>query len=177
MEAQADLYRELPGVDELLREPEIIALAAQHGHAATSNACRIVLGHLREEIAGGHLDTDSLRLALSGIPAAIKSELDRALAHSLKPVINATGVVLHTNLGRAPIATSAIEHIREIVGSYSNLEFDLESGERGKRDMHVDRLFQKLLSDDLAGQGPAARARTPAPPQSLELEGTGVPDR
>ena len=64
-------------------------------------------------------------------------------------LINATGVILHTNLGRAPLSDAAIEHIRETSGSYSNLEYDLSSGERGKRDVHVDRLFRKLLSSDL----------------------------
>ena len=62
-------------------------------------------------------------------------------------VINATGVILHTNLGRAPLAEAALQHVRETAGRYSNLEFNVETGERGKRDVHVDRLFQKLLSD------------------------------
>jgi len=62
-------------------------------------------------------------------------------------VINATGVILHTNLGRAPLAPAALDRIRETASQYSNLEFNLESGERGKRDIHVDRLFRKLLAD------------------------------
>jgi L-seryl-tRNA(Ser) seleniumtransferase len=62
-------------------------------------------------------------------------------------VINATGVILHTNLGRAPLAATALQHIRETAGTYSNLELDLASGERGKRDVHVDRLFRRLLPD------------------------------
>ena len=62
-------------------------------------------------------------------------------------VINATGVILHTNLGRAPLAAAAFDHIRETALAYSNLEFDLETGERGQRDIHVDRLFQKLFEE------------------------------
>ena len=62
---------------------------------------------------------------------------------SLRPVINATGVILHTNLGRAPLAESAIKRIAEVVGGYSNLEFDIAAGERGKRDVHVERLFSR----------------------------------
>ena len=69
------------------------------------------------EIAAGHLDEDKLRLALTGIHAAIRNELSRSLKYSLRPVINATGVILHTNLGRAPLAASAIEHIRETATS------------------------------------------------------------
>src|SRR5207248_3072263 len=77
------------------------------------------------------------------------------------------------NLGRAPLAPSAIEHIRATATGYSNLEFDLESGERGKRDVHVDRLFRKLLSGNEADS--TGRARTPAAPQYRQSGGTGVP--
>ena len=146
----AALYRELPGIDELLRDPQLSSLIAEEGQA-TTDACRVVLARLREEIAAGHLDETNLRLALAGIYDAITNELSRSLKYSLRPLINATGVVLHTNLGRAPLAPSAIEHIRETATSYSNLEFDLESGDRGKRDVHVDRLFRKLLSAEAAG--------------------------
>jgi L-seryl-tRNA(Ser) seleniumtransferase len=81
----------------------------------------------------------------------VQSQLRLALQYSLRAVINATGVILHTNLGRAPLGEAAIEHIRETAESYSNLEFDLSAGERGKRDAHVDRLFQRLLSEARAG--------------------------
>src|SRR5260221_6775409 len=67
---------------------------------------------------------------------------------SLKPVINATGVILHTNLGRAPLAEAAIKRISEVAGRYSNLEFDVTAGERGKRDVHVERLFSRLLNQE-----------------------------
>lgn len=158
MKAQAELFRELPAIDELLRQPEIAALIAEEGQTATTDACRAVLTRLRSEIAAGRLDTHKLSIALSGIHAAIKKELLQSLAYSLQPVINATGVILHTNLGRAPLGLSAIEHIRETAGVYSNLEFDRESGERGKRDVHVDRLFRKLLSEEVSGTGGPATA-------------------
>jgi L-seryl-tRNA(Ser) seleniumtransferase len=171
----AELYRELPSIDELLRDPEVAALIMEEGQSATSDACRMVLARLREEIAAGHLDEAKLRLALAGICGAIRNELSRSLKYSLRLVINATGVILHTNLGRAPLASSAIEHIRETATGYSNLEFDLESGERGKRDVHVDRLFRKLLTGDEPDS--AGRARTPAAQQSRQSGGTGVPAR
>jgi L-seryl-tRNA(Ser) seleniumtransferase len=147
MKAQTELYRELRSVDELLHDPEITALVEEEGQTAVADACRAVLENLRCEINAGHLDAAKLALALSEMPQAIRSELRRALRHSLRPVINATGVVLHTNLGRAPLGETALEHIREVAGTYSNLEFDLAAGERGKRDVHVERLFQKLLAE------------------------------
>lgn len=159
MKTSLDLYRELPSVDELLRSGVIAELVAQEGQAAVVDACRAVVSRLRSEISAGYLDSTKLKLALSEVPAAVRLELTRALGYSLRPVINATGVILHTNLGRAPMAQSAFEHIRETAGAYSNLEFDLEAGERGKRDVHVDRLFRKLLSEESAELRSAGQPR------------------
>src|SRR5438046_887934 len=158
-----DLYRKLPSVDELLRTPAMADLISREGPAAVTESARAVLSRLREEIGTALVDDESLDLALSGIPSAIERELQQALRYSLRNVINATGVILHTNLGRAPVTHAAIDHIREIATTYSNLEFDLETGERGKRDIHVDRLFQKLLSEKTAELRSAGRAGTPVP--------------
>jgi L-seryl-tRNA(Ser) seleniumtransferase len=166
--SKADLYRQLPSVDELVRGAELAALIAQEGQAAVTDAARAVLARLRSEIAAGQLDGEHLNLALSGFRDAVERELGAALAYSLRPVINATGVILHTNLGRAPLAASALDHMRETATSYSNLEFDLTAGERGRRDVHVDRLFRKLLnvrSEDArvgAGLSPAQAERSSA---------------
>jgi L-seryl-tRNA(Ser) seleniumtransferase len=144
---KSELYRELPSVDELLRTPGVAALAAEQGTAAVTDAARAVLARLRNEIASGLLDAAALQLALGGLCGAIEGRLRQDLGPSLRVVINATGVILHTNLGRAPLAKAAIEHIRETAGRYSNLEYDVEAGARGKRDVHVERLFRALLSD------------------------------
>jgi L-seryl-tRNA(Ser) seleniumtransferase len=144
---KSDLFRSLPSVDELLRTPAISALAEAQGVSAVTDAVRAVTARLREEISSGLLDATSLQIALDGQPVAIETQLRKSLSHSLRPVINATGVILHTNLGRAPLAPAALELIRETASQYSNLEFNLEAGDRGKRDVHVDRLFRKLLAD------------------------------
>jgi len=159
LQANADLYRKLPSVDELQRSQQLAALAAREGQAAVTDAARTVLASLRDEIAAGRLDANGVDLALSGLEDAVARQLRQALKHSLQSVINATGVILHTNLGRAPLAPSALARLREIAGSYSNLEFDAETGERGKRDVHVDRLFRKLLD---AHVGTAAHDRVDA---------------
>jgi L-seryl-tRNA(Ser) seleniumtransferase len=144
--ANPALFRELPSVDELVRVPAVAELAASCGGNAVTDAARAVLARLRQEIASGLVDEAGLRLALSGIAAAIEEQVRREVRYSLRPVINATGVILHTNLGRAPLAEGALEHIRETAGRYSNLEFDVEAGERGKRDVHVERLLRRVLS-------------------------------
>ena len=141
------LFRKLPSIDELLRQPKIQELASCDGHVALADAIRVVLNRLRQEIAAGRLDEKSLDLALGGLPTAIERQLRHALSYSLRAVINATGVILHTNLGRAPLAATALDHIAQTAFTYSNLEYDLETGERGKRDVHVDRLFKKLFDE------------------------------
>ena len=146
--AKSELFRELPSVDELLRTGAIASLSAVHGATAVVDAARAVLSRVRNEISSGTLDHRGLQLALGGLPNAIETQLRQSLAYSLRPVINATGVILHTNLGRAPLAATALDHIRETSSGYSNLEFEVEAGERGKRDVHVDRLFRKALGDD-----------------------------
>jgi L-seryl-tRNA(Ser) seleniumtransferase len=143
----AQLFRKLPSVDELLRRAGVAHLVHSDGHAATLDASRVVLERLRAEISTGRIDEQQLELAVGGLAAAVERELRLSLQMSLRPVINATGVVLHTNLGRAPLAAPALEHARQVATSYSNLEFNLENGERGKRDIHVDRLFARLLGE------------------------------
>jgi L-seryl-tRNA(Ser) seleniumtransferase len=160
--AKSELFRKLPAVDELLRSPGVVALADTHGPAAAADAVRMVLGRLREEISSGLLEERALDLALSGANGAVEQQLRRALGYSLRAVINATGVILHTNLGRAPLAEAALDHIRKTSATYSNLEFELDAGERGERDVHVDRLLRRLLGD---GVDPAASA-------GLRLAGT-----
>jgi L-seryl-tRNA(Ser) seleniumtransferase len=147
--ASSELFRKLPSVDDVVRVSAVRALAASYGHDSAADAARAVLSRLRQEITSGLLDANALELALSGLAGAVENQLRQALGYSLRPVINATGVILHTNLGRAPLSDAAIEHIRETAASYSNLEFDLAAGARGKRDAHVDRLFQRLLDEEM----------------------------
>jgi L-seryl-tRNA(Ser) seleniumtransferase len=166
LQANADLYRRLPSVDELLRSPELAALVSTEGQIPVTDAVRTVLASLREEIAAGRLDEKGVNLALSGLDDAVAREVRQALKYSLRTVINATGVILHTNLGRAPLPASVLEHIRHIAAGYSNLEFDLETGNRGKRDVHVDRLFRKLLDEHVGASVDASvlvRVAEPGP--------------
>ncbi len=147
--SKSELYRLLPSVDELLHGPEFAPLLEREGQAALADAVRSVLAQLREEISSGALGSaKAVETAVAGLPEAIARQLHKAMEFSLKPVINATGVILHTNLGRAPLAEAALTRISEVAGRYSNLEFDIAAGERGKRDVHVERLFSKLLNQD-----------------------------
>src|ERR1039457_6780340 len=155
------MFQKLPSTDELLRQPNMQALVEREGHSAVAESIRVVLANLRQEIASGRiadgqiagtqLNEKSLDLALGGLSAAVERQLRQSRSYSLRPLVNATGVILHTNLGRAPLAPSALDHARATASAYSNLEFDLSTGERGKRDVHVYRLFRSLLTADRAG--------------------------
>jgi L-seryl-tRNA(Ser) seleniumtransferase len=142
----SQLFRLLPSVDELLRNEQMQMIVERFGHRATVEAARLLSADLRAQLTAGALNESELATAVTQLPTAIEQRLQSALSYSLRPVINATGVILHTNLGRAPIADVALQHVSEISRGYSNVEFDLAAGERGKRDVHVSRLFAKLLS-------------------------------
>ena len=170
--ALSELFRKLPSVNEVMAASAVGELAASYRRDSTVDAVRDVLARLRQEITSELLDEHALELALSGLPGAVEKQLRQALSYSLRSLINATGVILHTNLGRAPLSDAAIEHIRETAASYCNLEFELDTGERGKRDVHVDRLFRKLLSEEaeLRSAGPFGSAQG-------KLAGVPVPTR
>jgi L-seryl-tRNA(Ser) seleniumtransferase len=147
--SKSDLYRLLPSVDELLKSADLTELLAREGQPAVTESVRTVLANVREEITSGTISSQqAVELAVSHLPRAVEKHLHSAMEFSLKPVINATGVVLHTNLGRAPLAESAIRRISEVAGRYTNLEFDVAAGERGKRDVHTERLFSRLLNQE-----------------------------
>jgi len=148
-ESKAALYRLLPSVDELLHHRDLEDLLRSETQPVITEAARVVLSQLREEIGAGRLkDEKHLYLALTGLAPAVVRQVQTAMEFSLKPVINATGVILHTNLGRAPLAQSALRRIAQVAGGYSNLEFDIAGGERGRRDKHVERLFSRLLNQE-----------------------------
>jgi L-seryl-tRNA(Ser) seleniumtransferase len=139
------LLRQIPAVDELLGREALRALEQRVGHRQVVDATRQVIQSLRARLSSGTLASVNIEMLESEIVSAAQS----AAEFSLRPVINATGVILHTNLGRAPLAPQAVEHMVEIATRYSNLEYDLKQGERGKRDEHTDRLFASLLGAEM----------------------------
>ncbi len=140
------LFRLLPSVDELLRNEQMQTIIERFGHGATVETARVLSADLRAQIAAGAIDESQIKEAIRQLPKAIEAHLQAGLSYSLRPLINATGVILHTNLGRAPLSEAALQHVVEVSRGYSNLEFDFATGERGKRDVHVSRLFARLLN-------------------------------
>jgi L-seryl-tRNA(Ser) seleniumtransferase len=135
------LLRQIPAVNEVLNRAALRELEGSMGRRLVVDCTRRVLQRLRDRIVAGGLSS----VSLAALEQEIVSEAEAAAQFSLRPVINASGVILHTNLGRAPLAREAVEHLAEVSIRYSNLEYDLEAGERGKRDVHTERLFCQLL--------------------------------
>ncbi|MBL8980361.1 MAG: L-seryl-tRNA(Sec) selenium transferase [Gemmatimonadetes bacterium] len=137
-----DRRRELPSVDRLLREPAIAVLLDTAPRNAVVTAVREALESARSNRAGPPADWAE----------AVRERLGELTTRSLRPVINATGVVLHTNLGRAPLAAAALDAITAVGGGYSTLEYDLATGSRGHRADHCRGLLAELTgaADGLA---------------------------
>src|SRR5215472_1003773 len=139
---QADLLRQIPSVDELLSQPRLAALASRVDRALLVEATRAALADLRARISGE--PHQALSLLPSNVESVVAEMVERLLARSLWPVINATGVILHTNLGRAPLPTAVSDELRRSALQFNNLEYDLETGARGKRDVHTAELLRRL---------------------------------
>jgi L-seryl-tRNA(Ser) seleniumtransferase len=130
-----DQRRRLPAVDALLAEPGVISLLSEHPRAVVVKAVREAVEAAR--VKGGAPPAE-------GWDAAVRAAVTRLSVTSLAPVINATGVVLHTNLGRAPLAPAAIAALTRVAGAYNALEYDLGSGTRGSRHAHCRDLLVEL---------------------------------
>lgn len=135
----------LPSVDNLLKTKTAAELVADYGRSLTLEAIRAELEDIRSAFAAGQ--TVPVRAALL---EAVQQRLESWIIPSLVPVINATGVVLHTNLGRAPLSRAALEAMTNVAAGYSTLEYDLEKGQRGSRTLHAEELLMRITGAEAA---------------------------
>jgi L-seryl-tRNA(Ser) seleniumtransferase len=149
--------RLLPSVERMLLTPTAVDLSLEIGRERVRDALRNIIEELRIEFSQGPSSpTNGTGQAYS--PDEIASDVEQRLrasvrkltTPSLRRVVNATGVIIHTNLGRAPLAKKAIEAISEIGSGYSNLEYDLEQGDRGRRESHCQELIERLTGAESA---------------------------
>jgi L-seryl-tRNA(Ser) seleniumtransferase len=134
--------RDLPSVDALLSDERVQALVDTHGRDHALAAARAALERAREELLAGHDPGD--------LAERVEAEASARLAPRLRRVLNATGVVLHTNLGRAPLAPAALERLQEVGRGYSNLEFDAAAGVRGSRQDHLGAALREMTGAEAA---------------------------
>jgi len=139
----SELLRQIPSVDELLRQPRMAKLAGRIPRELLVEVAREVVSSIRAEITG-EKGVSVIPIIPADLEDVIAREVERILSRTLQPIINATGVVLHTNLGRAPLAPAILDELRHTAIHYSNLEYDVEGGARGKRDTHTVELLTRL---------------------------------
>ncbi|MBN2247969.1 MAG: L-seryl-tRNA(Sec) selenium transferase [Coriobacteriia bacterium] len=140
------LLRSLPKVDDLLKREDLAALDHAHGRTLTLEALREALDATRAQIRTGEV----AEVSAGAVAADAAARLAAKARRSLRRVINATGIVVHTNLGRSPLAESAVEAVAEVARGYSTLEYDVGSGERGSRHVHVEELICRLTGAEAA---------------------------
>jgi len=143
-----ELFRELPAIDKWLGSATGVALSAEFSTHEVATLMREHLATLRKALRDGL--TELPAFDSPAYAAALRSELLQARLPNLRRVINATGIIIHTNLGRAPLAEEAIAAIAAVARSYSNLEMDLDTGQRGHRNDHVESLLQQLTGAEAA---------------------------
>lgn len=140
-----ELLRQIPKIDVLLQDERLRQVTEKYGRTRTADVLRAVTGEIRGAVLSGEETTvpdadEILRMALC--------RLEENPACSLRPVINGTGIILHTNLGRAPLSERALRAVEAVAGGYSNLEYRLDSGSRGSRHDHVTEILRELCGTE-----------------------------
>jgi L-seryl-tRNA(Ser) seleniumtransferase len=152
-QVRAVYLRQLPAVDEVLRDAAVQPWLTQYGRSAVTAAVRQALADCRQTILRTP-DTEALealpRFTVAGIVRQVHDLLAQSRTYRLQRVINATGVIVHTNLGRSLLAPAAVANLQAVAASYSNLEYDLDQGSRGSRYAHVETALQHLTGAEAA---------------------------
>jgi L-seryl-tRNA(Ser) seleniumtransferase len=143
-------FRLIPSIDELRQRGAIRALETRFGANATVDALRAAASSVRDAIAAGDGSLTTGTSVVARIETVTRARLDEQFRPSLEPVINASGVLIHTNLGRAPLAAAAIDRIADVARGYSTLEYDVAQGGRGTRDRHAEALLCRLTGAEAA---------------------------
>ena len=142
-EEKKDLFQKIPAVDRLLNSPFLAEILTNYPRSLVLKAVHQVLEGIRNAIKSGGFEEPSM-LSLESVSHLVTKKLVLLDQPSLKPLINATGVVVHTNLGRSILAERALAKFKPLAGAYSNLEYDLQKGERGSRYSHVEGILKEI---------------------------------
>ena len=140
--------KDLPSVDRLLREPVVAQLVAEHGHSCVAQQVRLLVDDLRSRVLQGTLEASEV--GAEALSAAVQQRVAGRLAPRMRNVLNLTGTVIHTNLGRALLADEALAHLLKMMSGPNNLEYDLATGGRGDRDSIVEELLTTLTGAEAA---------------------------
>ncbi|WP_425446606.1 L-seryl-tRNA(Sec) selenium transferase [Dethiothermospora halolimnae] len=150
MNNKGNLFSKLPKVDEIISKPDIDNLIKKIPREIVIETIREEIEKLRNKIRKNEIDYDTLSEITDSISEIVIKESNKKMETKFKRVINATGVVIHTNLGRSLVSKDVMEHISEVVTNYSNLEFDLEAGSRGSRYSHLENIITRITGAEAA---------------------------
>ena len=142
------LLRTLPAIDRLLGSSLLKELEENQPHMLIREAAQQVVDDLRQQLLDEQASLPDLEI--EAVAERVAAQVALMAKPSLRKVINVTGTLLHTNLGRAPLCNEALQAIKDVAQGYSNLEYDLEAGQRGKRFTHVEDLICKLTGGEAA---------------------------
>ncbi|MCG2708848.1 MAG: hypothetical protein L6246_00780, partial [Thermodesulfovibrionales bacterium] len=144
MSEKQKLLKELPSVDEILKSNDGVKWCRTYPRKYVLQAIRDVIDMRRKEILvvdSTLREVSSSDVSIEGMSGDIEMKIEKLSSLSLKPVINATGIVIHTNLGRSVLSEKILDNVKKIAESYSNLEYNLDEGRRGKRYAHITRIL------------------------------------
>jgi len=145
-----EMFQKIPAVDRVLASPLLAGLMPKYPRALVVKAIHQVQEEIRREIKAGVEIRDFSRLNVDTVSNKVAEKLEILNQPSLKPVINATGIVVHTNLGRSILAERVLEKFNALAGGYTNLEFDLARGERGSRHTHIEEILKEITGAEAA---------------------------
>lgn len=145
-----EILKNIPAVGRILSSPQLAEISSVYSRNLTLRAVHGVLEDIRKKIESGQGPLEPSLVSIEHILEDVKAVLKRSQSSNLKTVINATGVIVHTNLGRSILAEAVLRKFGSIAGSYSNLEYDLEKGKRGSRNSHVEQILRELTSAEAA---------------------------
>ena len=141
---EKNLFRKIPKVDKILDDPKIIESLNSYGKNVVKHFVDEVLSEIKADISNGNIKTIDETNIINEIVTEVLFKTERFFSPKLKKVINGTGIVLHTNFGRAPLSENVLKNISEIAGNYSNLEYNIEKGERGIRYQNIIDYFKYI---------------------------------
>jgi len=146
MNEKRNLLQELPSVDGILKSADGVKWLKAYPRRYVLQAIRDIIDVRRKEL----LEGSSTDITIEGMSGDIEMKIEKLSSFSLKPVINATGIVIHTNLGRSILSGKILDNVKKIAESYSNLEYNLEEGKRGKRYAHITRILKETTGAEEA---------------------------
>lgn len=150
MKNNRNLFSKLPKVDEILNKDKIIEILKSQPREIVIESIRECIDEIRQKLINNLIDENEFNILINNIEDVIVKKSTQKISNNLRKVVNATGTVIHTNLGRSLISKKAMVHVLAIASNYSNLEYDIENGKRGSRYSHIEKIISRITGAESA---------------------------